>query len=367
MRRWQEKVLATGGLLAMTLGFGCGGGQIVDPQPPGALLRLPAEILQPGEPFEAPLVAPDGGVAVLRIVRGALPDGLAVDAAGALTGTPTTPGQLARFTVRSENAFGDPVEQMDQVVAVGVRDTTLASPSSVARQGDVLRFEHDWGTALSSAWAWDAQLGLVWPMRAEVGLVGASLAPAGRALSLVVAGSGAGGVFDVEEPPADESIQVVAQLTWQGDADIDLCVVAQLERAATVEIGAEEPVYEEGGDWLVRHELAESMAPGPEVVTFSKDLPTGRWALVATKAAGGAVEVPMWLSVRRRDGVVVAERRYDALLSDVSTGRVESDVSARTQSFKPLGVLVVGADREVSFEPVTGSDVYGVMGPNQAR
>lgn len=366
MQKWWQKAITVCGFVGLATSAGCVGDTVAETDPPGALLRLTPEILQPMEPFSAPLVAP-GGTVVVKLVKGALPDGLRIDDAGTLRGTPTSSGQLARFTVRSENAFGEPAEQMDHVAVVGVRGTTLAAPTAATRTGDVLRFEHDWGKTLLSAWAWDPQLGLVWPMRAGAGYSGSALAPAGRALSLVATGVGAEGLFEIDDTPADESMQVIAQLTWEGDADIDLLVVPQIDSASGLEIGAKEPVFERDGQWLVRHEIGESSAPGPEVLTFSKHLPIGRWVFVAAKADGADIEIPMWLAIRRRDGLVLAERSYDALLSDVSTGRIDSDLAAKTQSFKPLGVLVVGTDREVSFQPLTDSDLYGAIGPGNSR
>lgn len=353
------------GLVLAVFVAGCGTEPFVPTGVPGALRPQFPAMLQPGVPVELSLLT-EGGSASVELLNGALPTGLELLQDGRLTGTPTVPGELARFAVITRSVLGEPLERRDFLAVVGVRATTLPAPPAALRLDDALYFHHDWGVTLSRAWAWDPVLSLAWPMRVGAGFSGSALAPAHGSMSVVVAGPQVQGHYVLGHDAFDERTQVVAQLTWAGAADLDLHVLPPAELAGE-ELSAAAPVFLHDGEWVMRRELVELTAPGPEVVSFARSLPPGRWALVVTKASGDAVDLPVWLSVRRRDGLILAERRIDALLSDVSSGLARVDVEAGTQSYKPLGMLEVGVDRELSFQYVDGPEPFGPADEVAAR
>lgn len=359
MQRAVGRAWRRSGVVLAVLAVGCGAEPFTASGPPGALIPQFPAMLHPGVAVDLSLLSPDGN-ATVELSKGALPQGLELTPEGRLVGTPSLPGELARFAVITRSAtLGEPLERRDYLAVVGVETTTLPAPPAALRLDDALYFHHDWGVTLSRAFAWDPVLSLAWPMRVGAGFSGSALAPAGGSLSVVVAGPRVQGHYVLQQDAFDERTQVIAQLTWAGEVDLDLHVLPPVAMAAE-ELSAASPELVLDGQWVMRRTLAETAAPGPEVVSFAKELPPGRWALVATKASGAAVDVPVWLSVRRRDGLILAERRIDALLSDVSSGLASADVQAGTQSYRCLGVLEIGVDREVSFHYVDGPAPFGV-------
>jgi predicted extracellular nuclease len=80
-----------------------------------------------------------GGAGTAGVVAGALPPGLALSPAGALTGTPTTAGTFA-FTVRASNAFGSAEVATSITVAPSATSTAVTSSANPSVHGGAVRF-----------------------------------------------------------------------------------------------------------------------------------------------------------------------------------------------------------------------------------
>ena len=315
------------------------------------LLPLAPVLAAVGTPFRQKMVGGGGGVApVVALVDGQLPDGLAVQDDGIVAGVPDHPGEWQRFTLEAHTPDGDALGQQSYAIAVGASTTNLPASPTVAQTGDALAFSGDWGRPIAQAFAFDPAWNLLWPLRAGAGVSGGALASESGALILVAAGPGAQGVFDIASQPSDPRIGVVAELTWEGDADLDLRWLVD-PALGGAEVNAQAPSFDTGGKWQAKLELSASSAPGPEVAVLAKEAPAGRYALMVTKAGGGDVKLPAWLSLRQRDGTVLAEARFDLLLSDTAGASLADDIAHDRQSYGALGLVTVGADGEVAYSP----------------
>lgn len=321
------------------------------------LAPLSQALAEHGTPFEA-LVVGDGLVPPrVSVVAGRLPSGLRLDG-GRLVGQPLEAGEYQRFVLEAYGAGDEVLGRRAYVVGVGVPGTNLADAPEPLRDADRVVFAEDWGGALDSAFVWDEALGLLWPLRVGRGAEGVVLAPGAGLLSFVVAGraSGLRGRFDLEQPPLDERVRAVAQLSWSGDADIDLRLVPETADLGLTELSASTPEWEMSpGVWGARLAVSSDQAPAAEALVISSDLVPGRYALVAVKAAGASVSVPLWLSVRERDGDESADVHVEALLSDAAQGAVDEERASGRQSFRALGTLVVGDGGALRYQPPAAS------------
>lgn len=346
MRKESVKRGAAQAFLAWAFVCGCS-----EPPSPvevgGELLASAPALLVPGVIFKQAL-ATLGAETTLVLTRGALPDGIYLTSAGTLEGMPLVPGQVARFTIERRSSAGEPLDERDYLL-VGAEKHDIAVLPKQSRDGDVLRFEGGGGGAIHTAWAWDDAFGLVWPLKKGLGVDGGLLAPPSGALTLVVVGDEGQSQFDVHVDAPSREVAAFAQLAWEASADIDLHVLS--DTGDEFEVNARENVWESDGTWRVRHDVEAKEGPGAESVSFSRSLPPGRYALAASRAGGDAIDVPLWLSVRTAEGRTLSDMRIDALLSDISSGDVRTDLKGSAQAYVLLGVLVVGVDAEWSFEP----------------
>lgn len=334
------------GLLLVFAAGACGVPEAGEREPAATFRDLSTVLVEPGRSMDLPIVG-EGRVPELVVAHGALPDGVTlVD--GRLGGIPTTPGQLAQFVLEIRSPGGRMLASRAYRIAVGVASTTLGPFPEPTRTGDVISFHHDWGRPLTQAWGYDATLGLVWPLRVGAGFTGGMLAPVDGQYEVVVAGPGVQGRFQRAVPPADERLGTVAQLTWDEDVDVELVLLPE-DAFGSGEVSQLAPVLEQGGKWLARHELAEAVRPGPEVIALSRDVPAGRWELVALKRAGTPVEIGLWLSVRTRDGEPVADEFFPGLFSDAASGGLAAELTSGRQSFLRLGAVVTDGNGTVTW------------------
>ncbi len=334
-------------LLSMTLMPGCGGADKPLPPPTAELVPLASPLVSPFVAVQGSVVS-DGVPPVVSLTAGALPDGITLDGNGTLQGMPTVVGQWRRFTVQAKSKDGVPLGTESYLLAVKVPDTTLARAPAVSQNEDVLSLSGGWGTTIDTAWAYDPQWNLLWPLEAGTQVSGEALASSGGALVLYVAGAAGHGAFDVVAKPSDPRIGVIAELTWSGDADLDLRLLVG-PKLGGAEVNARTPTFVADGAWQAKLELSSASNQGAEAVVLADSAPRGRYAIVAARAGGSDIEVPAWLSLRKRDGTVLAERRFDLILSDLASDSIAQDVAGGKQSFSCLGLLTVGADGEVSY------------------
>lgn len=310
------------------------------------LLLISPSLLAARQPLQIRLT--EDRLARVELTWGQLPSGLTLGS-GWLRGTPDLPGETQRFTLRASD--GARVVERSYTLAVDsdVQQVNLVSSPPVAI-GEALSFDGlAWSTPVDRAFAWDATLDLVWPLRGGTAMSGAGLLPLDGTLSLIAGGSQGAGSTNLHLTPADPSIDTVAQLSWAQAADINLEVLASSTASP--------------GGWSVHHPVARETSPGPEVVTLSSDAAPGRYALVATKAGGDQVDVTLWLTIHRRDGSELTQRRFDALFSDTAQASLLEEIGRGRQSYLPLGVVDVARDGQRHYWPPTGSpDPFVVEG-----
>lgn len=325
----------------------CGSAPGTDGNVPGSLAPLPSRLLRPLVAYAEPLVQ-EGRVGRLALVRGALPQGLALGELG-VHGVPRISGEIARFTIGAWGPDGVPAGTRDYVLAVGAQPGDLPGPPSCARQGDLLQIEANWGRPIATAFAWDAALGLIWPLAGGPGVSGRALAPGGAILTVVAAGAASEGQFDIPVAPLAASVALVAQLRWDGDADLDLVLVPDRSSgAAELTPGAAELVV--GGAIAGRHLMASGSAVDVEALVVEAGLPEGRHRLAVVKKGGAAVEVAFDVALRRRDGASMFDGHFDGLFSDTATGSIADESAARRQSYRIVGEVVRAPDDAVTFQ-----------------
>jgi len=307
--------------------------------------------MQPGVPLDWRLVG-EGQAPHLELSVGKLPAGLRLEN-GSIRGKAQNAGEHQRFVVNAYSDFGDYLGSQTYLLAVGVSSQNLSETPKATRSGDTLSFSQDWGSPLQFAYAWDANLQLLWPMKVDASVSGKVLAPGSGALTVVAAGPNVRGVFQMPTPALDEQVGVVTQLTWAEDADLELAVVPQSDRGVTVT--GSTTTWPAQGDWMVRHEIAD--ASGVDVQLFAKGTRAGRYALVATKIGGTAAELNLWLSIRKRDGSIIADTHTPAFISDLAAGALSDEVATGRQSYRTLGCLDITADGQLTFIPATTNGV----------
>jgi hypothetical protein len=339
----------------------CGGNNSGGGRTYEALSDIASAPLSPGVAVAIRL-AGEGDLPVLALTYGRLPEGLSLGDDGFIRGTPRLQGEVRRFSIQSSTVYGEPLEQRDYTLAVGVAQTTLAMPAQPTRQDDALTFDGlTWNRPLRSAFVWDPTLSLLWPLSGTSVLAGRSMASPGEQLDLVVAGSDAQGRFELKQNSIDPRLQTLTQLTWDGDSDIDLVMIPE-PSLSTAALTKDNPNFERSGAWMARHNLASTTAPGPEVVSFAEDVPVGRYALVAMKRSGGDIRTQLWLTIKARSGQTLVERRFDSLFSDVAVGTFADEVAAGRQSYKLLGSVAVTASGAAYVLPPTGVDPFASEG-----
>ena len=324
-----------------------------------ALSAIESAPLRPGVET-AIKVAGNGDVPVLEISFGRLPEGLKLHEDGFIRGTPRMQGEVRRFSIRSVTPRGEPLEERDYTLAVGVGTTTLALPAEPTRQGEAITFDGlTWNRPIASAYAWDEHLGLVWPLKGSSSISGKALASPSGALDLIVSASDAQGRFPITQTPLDTRLEALAQLTWDGDSNIDLVQVPE-PTISIIPVTEATPAILDGiGQWIARHEIASKGGPGAEVVSLAKGAPPGRYSLVALKREGGEIRTQLWLTVKHRDGETIALRRFDSLFSDIASGTIVDELAGGRQSFKLLGTLTVTAEGVIEYSlPPGGTELF---------
>jgi hypothetical protein len=304
-----------------------------------ALLPVRSALLSVDQPFEQKLSVAPGQV---ELVWGQLPAGLSLDRSGWVRGTPTTAGELVHFTLRQTDALGRVVSERSYTWAVDSsrQDIALGTPLPTIT-GNALLFDGmSWSGPVDVAFAWDPTLQMIWPLRAGGTMSGAVLAPMGSSLTIVGSGAQGSGESQLFMAGADPQIDTVIQLAWFENADIDLNVLDAPEGAAGTDV-----------PWSYRSEVARASSPGPEVISLSAQAKPGRYELIATKAFGDQVDLTLWLTIHRRDGTEVVQRRFDALFSDTATGSPSDEISSGRQSYALLGQIEVQADGTRRYLP----------------
>lgn len=291
------------------------------------------ELIDPGRTFAAEFAR--GREVALGVVSGALPTGVRLGDDGILRGSPVEAAILSRFCVEARSPDGVPLGTRCTAIGTGAYRSTLAAPMTPVATGDRLDLTWQAGRDIERGFAFDPRLRLFWPLSSGSPATGAALASPDGVLEMVARTAGGEGRNVVPTPRLDDRAQVVVQLLVEGDAAIELQLLPEPDLAAPA-VTAAQPVLEKDGTWLARQAIASPLA---QAVLLSDAAPTGRWAMVAVKKGGSATRIPLWLSVRMRDGTSLAETRFDVRLSDVAQGEAMDELAAGRQSVKALGVI----------------------------
>lgn len=296
-----------------------------------------ADLLEPGRLVQVALLEGPPGP-LLELESGALPSGLRLGEDGVLRGTPLESAEVARFCVGARTPERAWLGRRCYALGTGVFRTNLVTPSPPPSAGAVLDIDYAVGRELESAFVFDPALRLFWPLGAGTAARGSVLGSPGGVLELVARTDGAEGRFALAAPTLDARVGAVAQLTWVGDGALELHLLPEPDLAAPP-VDPATPLLEHDGLWRAAHVVASTA--GAQAVLLTADAPPGRYALVAVRRGGTAVELALRLSARRPDGATLAEERIDAFLSDVATGSVADELAAGRQSCKPLGLLEI--------------------------